>query len=251
MYTIKQFAELAGVSVRTLRYYDQIGLLNPTRDHDNNYREYGEEEALRLQQILFFRELGLPLARIKLILDEPGFDLVGALSAHRGQLEKKISRLFELCETIDQTIGKLQGDNQMGNDELYRGFSKEKQEDYEREVAEQYGTAALEESRRRIKDFSKQDWERIQGELRSIHEAIADHMPKGFDSPEVQEQIARHRRWLNNFYDCGDDMHLGLGNLYRTHPDFIENYKKFLHNEDGAEFMYQAIKYYCEQGSSG
>ena len=92
----------------------------------------------------------------------------------------------------------------------------------------EYGTVALEESRRRTKDFSRQDWDRIQGELRSIHEAIAASMDKGFDSPEVQEQIARHRQWLSHFYDCGAEMHLGLGELYRTHPGFIKNYKKFL-----------------------
>ena len=137
----------------------------------------------------------------------------------------------------------------MKHDDLYKGFDKKKQEAYEQEITEKYGTIILEESRKRTKDFSSQDWDRVQGELRSIHEAIVKNMDKGFDSPEVQEQIVRHRRWLNHFYECGDEMHLGLGNLYRSHPDFIKNYKKFLGNEDGAEFMYQAINYYCEHNS--
>ena len=83
MYTVKQLARISGVSVRTLHYYDQIGLLTPGSYAENGYREYGEPEALRLQQILFFRELGLPLARIKEILDNPDFDLLGALIVHK------------------------------------------------------------------------------------------------------------------------------------------------------------------------
>lgn len=251
MYTVKQLADMSGVSVRTLHYYDQIGLLNPARDEDNDYREYSGADALRLQQVLFFRELGLPLARIRRILDEPGFDLLSALTVHKKLLEEKIGRLQELCETVDGTIGRLRGETIMENDELYKGFSEEKQAEYEQEIAEMYGTAALVESRKHTQDFSKEDWERIQDELRDIHETIAAHMDKGYDCPEVQEQIARHRRWLNNFYACSEEMHQGLGYLYRTHPDFIENYKKFLHREDGAEFMYQAIRFHYERKRSG
>jgi hypothetical protein len=87
----------------------------------------------------------------------------------------------------------------------------------------------------------------VQQELAEIHEEIASNMDKGYDSQEVQAAIARHRAWLNNFYDCSDEVHLGLGKMYVSDPRFAENYKKFLHDENGAEFMYQAIKYYCEK----
>jgi DNA-binding transcriptional MerR regulator len=251
MYTIKQLADMSGVSVRTLHYYDEIGLLNPPVTRENGYREYGDEEALKLQQILFFRELGFSLDKIREIMEKPDFDLKNALLTHRALLEEKVERMYMLIETVDKTIKRLEGENEMTNDDLYKGFDEKKQKEYEKEIEDKYGqneegARMIAQSKERVKNFSKEDWQKVQDELKSIHEEITANYDKGPQSHEVQTQIARHRAWLDQFYTCDDKHHIGLGELYRTHPDFIENYKKFLGHEDGAEFMYQAIKYYCE-----
>ncbi len=246
MYTTKKLADMSGVSVRTLHHYDQIGLIRPRKNKNNGYREYGQAEALRLQQVFFFRELGVPLDEIKVILDRPDFDLLAALEVHQKAVKEKIVLMHELQETIDNTIKKLKGKLNMADKDLYKGFASEKQQEYEREIAKKYGKKVVHETKEKTRKWSDQEWSKVQEELTAIHDGIAKYIAKGPGCPEVQAQIARHRAWLNNFYECGPERHLGVAEHYRSHPDFIENYKKFLGHEQGAEFMYQAIKLYCE-----
>src|SRR5512135_267261 len=128
-YTVQQLARMAGVSVRTLHHYDHIGLLKPSARTAAGYRLYGEADLLRLQQILFFRELDFPLADIQAILDDPGFDQVKALRDHRQLLQHEADRLGRLLKTIEQTISRLTEDNMtmtpMTDEELYEGFTPE------------------------------------------------------------------------------------------------------------------------------
>lgn len=142
-YTVKQLAELSGVSVRTLHHYDAIGLLTPAYVGDNGYRYYGENELLRLQQILLHRELGFPLKEIAAILDEPGFDRLAALETHKTRLEAEAERYRRLVRTIDRTIAEIKGrraqeDWKMKHADLYSGFAPEKQEEYEHWLADLY-----------------------------------------------------------------------------------------------------------------
>ena len=132
MFTVKQLSDLAGVSVRTLHYYDEIGLLKPTRVGENGYRYYEEEALFRLQQILFFREMDLGLAQIKEVLGTPNFDQRAALQAHRQALQAKIDRLQILIETVDDTIKHLTGEVSMSKKKLFKGFSEKKQKQYEK-----------------------------------------------------------------------------------------------------------------------
>src|SRR5512138_552953 len=127
MFTVKQLSELAGVTPRTLHHYDAIGLLKPSRVGENGYRYYGEEALLRLQQILFFREMDLGLLQIKEIVDSPDFDLVTALRSHRHALQEKVGRLQGLINTVDSTIIHLVGEVDMSKKQLFAGFSEEKQ----------------------------------------------------------------------------------------------------------------------------
>src|SRR5438552_2589890 len=131
MYTVKQLSDLAGVSVRTLHYYDEIGLLRPSSVGANGYRRYDDAAVLRLQQILFYREMGLELLQIRDILDAPDFDLLAALQAHRAALEAKIGRLQALVGTVDSTIMHLTGEVDVSKKELFKGFSEKKQKQYE------------------------------------------------------------------------------------------------------------------------
>src|SRR5512137_2387193 len=129
-YTVKQLAALAGISIRTLHYYDEIDLLKPETVGSNGYRYYGEASLLRLQQILFFKELGLGLDAIHSILDQPGFDQERALAEHREQLAGQRQRIDRLIQTIDKTRLHLKGKQKMESNELFEGFSDEKQKEY-------------------------------------------------------------------------------------------------------------------------
>ena len=139
-YTVAQLAKLAGISVRALHHYDEIGLLKPAHIGQNRYRYYGPEELLRLQQILIHRELGIPLAEIGAILDAPGFDRLDALTQQREKLAAEARRYAQLVRTIDRTIEKLKGDRAMKDADLYKGVvSPEKQAEYEKWLIARYG----------------------------------------------------------------------------------------------------------------
>jgi DNA-binding transcriptional MerR regulator len=243
-YTVKQLADLAGVSVRTLHYYDQIGLLKPGNIAANGYRYYTEKQILRLQQILFFRELDFSLLEIAAIIDSPDFDVLQALAAHRKLLLKKIERLGNLIKTVDKTVMSLQGGTKMTENEYYQGFSKEQQEKYEKEIRQKYGSKALDESKGRMQKWNKSDFNRLNQESEKIFSAIRDNLGKGFDSPLVQSQIKQLHEWLNNFYACDLEMFRGLGHMYNEHPDFAKMFKTKYHEELPA-FLLKAIEYYC------
>jgi DNA-binding transcriptional MerR regulator len=133
-FTVKQLADVAGVSARTLHYYDQIGLLKPAHYGENGYRYYGEEAALRLQQILFYKEMDFSLDRIGELLDRPDFATVQALQNHRQALQQRAVRLDGLIQTVDRTILHLKGELAMRTEELFEGFDEETQKRYEEEA---------------------------------------------------------------------------------------------------------------------
>lgn len=128
-YSIKKIADMAGVTTRTLRYYDEIDLLKPAGTSDNGYRFYDQGNLLRLQQILFFRELDVSLDDILLIMSQPDFNLVGALENHRTALKKRASRLEKLIATVNHTIDTIKGENDMKEQELFEGFDETKYEE--------------------------------------------------------------------------------------------------------------------------
>jgi len=178
MYTVKQLSDLAEVSVRTLHYYDEFGLLRPSKIGGNGYRYYDEEAVLRLQQILFYREIGLELGQIKDILDQPGFDIASALRSHRETLNAKIERLHELVKTVDHTLKHLSGergdtmgkkDDKKDKKKLFKGFSDKKQKEYEREARLQYGPDLVNESVARWASYGKSKQADIMAEAGDIY----------------------------------------------------------------------------------
>jgi len=170
-YTIKQLADLAGVSIRTLHYYDEIGLLKPTSYGENGYRYYDEQAVLRLQQILYFRELDCSLDDIKDILDRPEFDLLDALQAHKETLQKKAERLNRLISTVNHTILHLKGELEMSPKDFFEGFSEEKQKEYEQEIRRRYGEASVKESADRWGRYTPEQKEKIKTERDARPEA--------------------------------------------------------------------------------
>src|SRR5690348_14548237 len=174
--TVKQLAAISGVTVRALHHYDEIGLLKPASVGANGYRYYGRAELLRLQRILFHRELGVPLAAIAELLEMEGADQVGVLRQHRQKLAAERERYRILIETIDSTIRELQGEEHMANADLYKGFSAEKQAQYEAWLIEKYGEpmrAKVEHSRQAYAKMSAQEQQSLGEELAQVEQALA------------------------------------------------------------------------------
>ena len=245
-YTVSQLARMAGVSVRTLHHYDQIGLLAPSARTEAGYRLYGEPELLRLQQILFFKELDLPLAEVRQILDDPRFDQVTALEHHRQMLHRRMERLARLLKTIDRTIDRLtEEDMTLTDKELYEGFATEQIERYKREAREMYDPALVEESERRVKKMSRDQWQAVGAEGEAVTTGLAALADREPGDPEVQALIARHHAWIENFYPCSAEIYRGLGQGYVEHPEFRAFYEKY--RPGLADFMSAAMNHYASQ----
>lgn len=244
MYTVKQLADLAEVSGRTLHYYDEIGLLKPTAVGANNYRYYDDDALFRLQQILFFREMGLELQQIKAILDDPGFDRVTALQTHRQQLQAKIERLQTLIQTVDSTIMHLIGEVNMSKKKIFQGFSAEKQEQYEQEAIQNWGEGAR-QSIKLWNSYSEAEKERIMQEGSVIYTDLAANMNLGPTSEPIQTMLVRWHEHLRYFYEPSLDVLRGLGETYHDHPDFNATFTAI--HPDLPAFLKQAITYYVDE----
>lgn len=169
MYTVKQLSSLAGITIRTLHHYDQIGLLKPTAVGENGYRYYGDEALYRLQQILFYRYLDMPLDEIKRILGRRDFDVLSALTEHRSSLEAEMRRVRCLISTIDETINHLKGNVKMTPKKLFEGFSEAEQEKYAEEAAQQWDPEIVRASNRRWQSYSADEKRRILGQGNALY----------------------------------------------------------------------------------
>ena len=242
MFTVKQLSALAGVTPRTLHHYDEIGLLKPSRVGDNGYRYYGEEALLRLQQILFYRELDMPLEDIRKIMGRRDFDVLSALESHKQALKNQMERTKRLLKTVDNTIEHLKGKTKMSEQKLFEGFSEEEQEKLAQEAEQKYDPETVRESNRKWKSYSKEKKESILAEGNAIYADLAAAMSKGAKSKEVQAVIARWHSHMQYFWSPNDDQLLGLADLYNDDPRFRANYEKVAPNL--SEFMREAVKVY-------
>lgn len=243
-YTVRQLAVLAGVTPRTLHYYDEIGLLQPSFIGNNGYRYYDEAAALRLQQILFFRELGMGLDKIRIAVDSADFDVEAALRGHRDALRNRVGRLEQLIATVDKTIMHLRGQRAMSAKELFEGFDDETQARYEAEVAEKYGSHLVEESRRRWKGYTGADKERILAEGGSIYRDLAMMIDRDPADAEVQAAIGRWHDNIRAFYEPTPEIMRGLAQGYEEHPEFAAFYAAI--HPDLPGFLRRAIEIYAD-----
>ncbi|HJS19262.1 MAG TPA: MerR family transcriptional regulator [Anaerolineales bacterium] len=245
MLTVKQLSKLAGVTPRTLHHYDEIGLLKPSRVGNNGYRYYGEESLLRLQQILFYRELDIPLEDIKKIMGRRDFDVLGALQSHKDALRKQVTRLNRLITTVDNTINHLKGNIIMSDKSYFDGFSEEEQEEYALEAEELYGAESVRASMKKWKAYSADEKKRIMEEGSRNYADMIAVMPKGADSPEAQVIVERWRKHIDYFWTPNLDELLALANGYNDDPRFKANFDKM--HPQLAEFMLEAVKVYVEK----
>lgn len=222
--TVKQLAAISGVTVRTLHHYDDIGLLKPASVGANGYRHYGRAEMLRLQQILFHRELGVPLGEIAELLD---LDQVGVLLRHREKLVAERARFSTLIATIDRTVADLKGEDTMTNADLYKGFSPQKQAEYEAWLIDTYGEPmqrSVEHSRKAYAKMTEAEREAVMQELKSLETGLAEGLRRGVDpqSHALDVLLDRHRAWISQMWDkpCPLEAYAGLADMYLAHPDF-------------------------------
>lgn len=235
---------MAGVSTRTLHYYDQIGLLRPSRSEENGYRRYTEPDLLRLQQILYYRELGFSLGEIRHFLDNPNYDQLTALQQHHQALQRRQVQLGRLIETIEKTIAYLKGNLKMESSQLFAGFSDEQQKQYEEEIRQKYGSAKVDESRQRWGSYTAEQKQKILEEGGQIYLDLVEPIPLGPASPEAQQGIARWHAHLRNFYEPTPEILLGLGDAYNDEPAFAKFFARI--HPELSRFMREAIQIYCQ-----
>jgi DNA-binding transcriptional MerR regulator len=245
MFTVKQLSKLAGVTPRTLHHYDAIGLLKPSRVGDNGYRYYADESLLRLQQILLYRELDMPLDDIKKIMGRRDFDVLGALESHKQALTKQSARISRLIQTVDNTINHLKGINIMSEKGLFEGFTEEEQEKYALEAEQMYDPETVRESNRKWKSYSDAKKQAILAEGKAVYVEMIAAMPKGADSAEVQALVQRWRDHMDYFWTPNLDQLLGLAEGYNNDPRFKANFDKM--HPKLAEFMLEAVKVYVSK----
>lgn len=248
-YTVKELSKLSGVSVRTLHYYHEVGLLNPAQIGDNGYRYYKEEQLLLLQQILFFRELGFELKQIQTIISSNEFDKVEALQLHKRALTKNINRMQQLIKTIDKTIGHLKGNTMIDSKTIYSGFDLAKQTQYDQYLVKRYGEVAqsfISESKERTRNWSKADFEKIKEQHDKLYPEFVKLIHKNLkpSADEVQQLVQRHYDLVKIFYTPSKEVYSGFGQTYCEYPDFIEYFAAF--DPNLGEFLAAAIKYFAE-----
>lgn len=251
-YTVHELAELSGVSVRTLHYYDEIGLLQPGR-RDNNYRSYGSDEVDRLQQILLYREIGMGLATIRDILANPEFDRKAALSGHLDALRTQRNRLDDLIVNVEKTLASEEGGTAMSDGEKFEGLKKklvdENEKKYGTEIREKYGDEEVDASNAKLMGLTEEQFKQsqaIDAEMKTLL-AVAK---EGGDpsSEEAQRACDLHRQWLGYFWKEGmysKQSHLGLGEMYVSDDRFKAHYDSEVPGT--AEFFRDALKVYCAQ----
>jgi len=249
-YSVKQLAKLAGVTVKTLHLYDKKGILKPAERTGARYRLYKEPELLRLQQILFYRELDFPLKQIKDIVDDSGFDLIKALEGHKTLLKVKQDRISTLMKTLDQTIHSLKNKTMLNLDDLYEGLSKEQARSYRNQAISSYGKEAVSLAENHLKSLSKEDMQALVAKQKELGKALygLKHLDPASESVQVLVQLHyQNTRKLWGTYQAVDkqaEAYKGLGQLYLTDERFT--------NENGASdenfrvFISEAMTVYSE-----
>lgn len=247
-YTVQSLADLAGVSPRTIRYYDQIGLLPPAEVNASGYRIYRQEQVELLQQIPFYRELGVSLEEIKAILHSPDFDPVVALKRHRQQLLEKRDRLDLLIRNVEKTIAAAERRITMSNEERFAAFKRQMVEENERkygkEAREKYGDEAVDEGNRRLLGLSAEEYRQWEETGQQLMETLKAAFATGDPGGELGQKAAElHRQWLSFCWPAyNKEAHRGLACMYVEDERFRQYYDK---EQPGlAEFLRDAILIY-------
>ena len=251
-YTIKQAAQLAGQSVRTLRYYDQIGLLVPQSHTQSGYRLYGERELVRLQRILFYKEMGFSLTQIRLLLEIPEAEQTEHLQAQKRLLELSVMRLEKIIGLLERTITCQKRGDRMKDPERFDAFDRKEilrqQQQYQREIQEKYDPALVAQSRQREQKRTDAQFKELMQAQREIEQTLAQcllqHLPP--ENGQVQQATAAWHRLIDeNYYDCSLEVFSGLGKLYVEDERFAAHYEALCPGL--AAYFCAAIQAFCSR----
>jgi len=250
-YTIDKLAKLSGVSTRTLRYYDERGLLPPKAIRANGYRIYGQAELDRLQQILFYRELGVDLTAISRLLGAKEFDSAAALRTHLSVLHAKRAQLDTLITTVEKSIRAMKGDLKMSDAEKFEGFKQnlidENERRYGTEIRKKYGGDTISRSNTKLKNMTEAEHAALKQLSQELNNALRDAFAQGDPaSAAAQNVCALHKQWLS-FYWAGysPEAHLGVTQMYVDDPRFAAYYNKIA--PGCAAFLRDAVRIFCKQ----
>ena len=249
-YSINKLAKLAGISTRTLRYYDEIGLLSPKRVNSNGYRVYGQREVDLLQQILFFRELDMPLAEIKKIVTAKNYAERAVLQQHLNSLRIKQKHLELLINNVEKTISASKGEMIMSDKEKFEGFKRDliakNEEKYGEEVREKYGDTVIDDSNAKMMGLTEEKYEEVQELSEKLNELLKKAHTEGNPAGELaQEVCSLHKEWLFYFWPSySKEAHLGLAQMYVDDPRFKKYYDDIA--PGCAEFLHDALLVFCK-----
>ena len=248
-YTINKLAKLAGISTRTLRYYDEIGLLKPLRISSNGYRIYGQSEIDKLQQILFYRELGMPLDEIGKIVLSDTFDKNTAMENHLAALISERDRLDLLITNVTHTIAAAKGDEIMSDEAKFEGFKQnlidENEKKYGKEVRGKYGDDTINKSNAKIKGMTEAQYREAERLAIEVNDTLKAAFEIGDPSCETAQRACElHKEWLCYYWDSySSEAHIGLAQMYVDDERFTAYYDKIA--VGCAEFLRDAILIYC------
>ncbi len=250
-YTVQKLAHLAGVSPRTLRHYDQIGLLRPARVSSSGYRIYGAKEVELLQQILFYRALELPLDEIRAIIQAPGFDARAALDNHKQALLQRRALLDTLIENVRHTIESMEGATTMSDKQRFEGFKEQliadNEQKYGQEIRQKYGEAAVEASNKKLRGMSQQAYDAAMQMATDANKLLAEAIATGDPAGDIaRKAVKMHHDWLSNWGDYPPEAHQGLGQMYVDDPRFTQYYDENV-QPGAAVFLRDAILAYYKK----
>lgn len=247
-YTVQKLGQMAGISTRTLRYYDEIGILKPARINSSGYRIYGQAEVDRLQQILFYRELGVSLDRIKEIVTAPAFDGASALKEHREQLLDKRKQLDMLIANVEKTIALSEGRMTMTDQEKFEGFKQnmidENEKKYGKEIREKYGEDTVNKSNEKVKNMTQEQHDEVTRLANEVTATLAEAFKTGDPASEIAQKAADlHKQWLTYYWsEYSKEAHAGLAQMYVDDERFKAYYDA--QQPGTAEFLRDAIHIY-------
>ncbi len=240
------------MSIKTLHHYDKIGLLKPLKRTEARYRLYGETELLRLQQILFYKELDFPLQEIMDLMDDPEYDMLTALTTQKAALIKRQKRITTLIATLDKTINhQLNKNTFMKPEELYEGLPKETAKTYREEAIKAYGKDAIETSEKSLMKLSKKEMEALKQEQKDVTNLLFSLKEKSHEAPEVQAAIQKHYEITRKFWGTSNDddpqleQYAGLGDLYVADERFTRI--DGVPQPDLGQFLKLAMRYFADR----
>lgn len=251
-YSIREVSEIAGISARTLRYYDSIGLLKPAFVQESGYRYYGERELEMLQQILFYRERGFKLDQIAKILYSEDFDVMSALGEHLAELKKEQARIQSMITTVKKTIASMKGEITMNDQERFEAFKKDavqkNEEAYGQEIRSRYGDEEVDASNQKILNMTKEEYQRFQALSQELNDLLKTAVRSG-EKPEGEagrSAVRLHKEWLTMTWKTYSvKAHQGVAQMYTADERFTKYYDSEI--PGCAQFLKEAVEYWAEK----